>query len=200
MIRYLLIIALVTVATGSEARSLWSENSHFNYLLTDAHASRVGDILTIIVQEDNRAADSADSQGSRAHSMNSLLSMIWNNPVMGSLFGGPENAPGFSFNSSNSFNGASEVDRSNRFTTRISATVVKIDPVGNLLIEARKTMKIGEEVKTIVLSGKVRTRDIVRNTIVSSQIADAEISFLGEGTMSDYNSPRLLHRLFNLFF
>lgn len=182
------------------AKSLWSEDSPFNYLMSDANASKVGDILTIIVQEDNRANDTADGKGKRAQKINGVFSMIWNNPFMRKLFGGEENAPGIQWDSNNEFEGESGVDRANTFTSRVAATIVRIDPVGNYLLEARKSIRIGEERKTIVLSGKVRARDVVNNNVYSWQVSDAEISFLGEGTMSNMNNPTFFQKLFNFLF
>lgn len=192
--------ALTALSPATRARSLWTPDSKMNYLVTDANASRVGDILTILIEEDHSANDTADSQGNRKHNMDGLLSLLWNNPLMDKLFNGAANAPGFKYDSSNQFQGETAVDRSSRFNSRISATVVKIDPVGNYLIEARKTIRIGEEYKTIVLSGKVRPRDIINNTVFSWQVADAEISYIGDGTMTDYNKPAIISRLFNFLF
>lgn len=196
-----LALMMIFVAAGiSQARSLWSEQSPMNFLISGANATQIGDIVTIVVQENSTANDTADSEGSREHTMDGLLGLLFNNPLMDKLFNGPQNAPGFQWNSTNEFEGESEVGRSSQFSTRISATVVKVDPGGNMLLEARKTIKIGEETKTIVLTGKVRKRDVVNNQVFSWQVADAEISYLGEGTMSDYNSPRILSRLFNILF
>ncbi|MGC9329998.1 MAG: flagellar basal body L-ring protein FlgH [Candidatus Hinthialibacter sp.] len=187
-------------ADPANARSLWNEDSPFNSLLSDANASKVGDILTIIIQEDNRANDSADGEGLREQKVNGLFSMIWNNPLMRKAFGSEADAPGLQWESTNEFTGESEVDRANRFTSRVAASIVRVDPVGNFLIEARKTIRIGEERKTIVLSGKVRPRDIINNCIYSYQVADAEISFLGDGTMTDMSNPTFFQKLFNFLF
>lgn len=196
----LFIIALTAATPGADARSLWSTDSRLNYLVTDANASRVGDIVTIIVEEDHNANDSADAEGERSHEMTGLLSMFINNPIMDKLFGSPENAPGFTWNTDNSLEAGSQVGQSNTFNSRISATIVKVDPVGNYLVEARRTIRIGEERKTIVLSGKIRPRDIINNTVFSWQVADAEISYSGDGTYNDYNKPTIIQRLFNYLF
>ena len=145
-----------------------------NFLLTDANASGWCDILTIIVQEDHRANDSADGEGRREQEGRGILSMIFNNRFMQKVFGGADQSPEIGFQFRNEFSGESSVDRSSQFNSRISATVVKIDEAGNFLVEARKTIRIGEEYKSIVLSGKVRPRDIINNTILSYQIADAK--------------------------
>lgn len=202
MTRYFIFfICLTTVlAPTVGARSLWTEDSRLNFLVTDANASRVGDIVSIVVQEDHSANDTAESEGQRSHQMNGLLSLVFNNRFMNKVFGDAGDPPGFEFNSQNSLDGDSAVDQSNTFNSRISATIVKVDPVGNYLVEARRTIRIGEERKTIVLSGKIRPRDIINNTVFSWQVADAEISYLGSGTYSDFNKPTIVQRLFNFLF
>ncbi len=196
----IVLAATIFILAPVQAKSLWSEDSPFNYLMSDANASKVGDILTIIIEEDNRANDSADGQGTREQNINGVFSMIWNNPFMRKLFGNEADAPGLQWQSSNEFTGESAVDRANRFTSRVAATIVRIDPVGNYLIEARKTIRIGEERKTIVLSGKVRQRDVVNNNVYSWQVADAEISFLGDGTLNNMSNPTFFQKFFNFLF
>lgn len=190
---------LIGLSPASDARSLWSEDSPFNYMVIDGNASKVGDILTIVIQENNTANDTADSEAEREHTANGLFSMIFNNRFMNKVFGAG-NEPQLSFNSTNDFEGESEVDRSSQFSSRIAATIVKVDPVGNFLVEARKSIRIGEEHKTIILSGKVRPRDIVNNTVQSFQVADAEISYLGDGTITGMSNPTILQRLFGYLF
>ncbi len=202
MMRYASLFLVLTMAASlsANARSLWSDDSRLNYLVTDANASRVGDIVAIVVQEDHSANDTAESEGDREHQMDGLLSLVFNNRFMNKVFGNAGDPPGFRFNSTNSLEAESEVDQSNTFNSRISATIVKVDPIGNFLVEARRTIRIGEERKTIVLSGKIRPRDIINNTVFSWQVADAEISYLGSGTYSDYNKPTIIQRLFNFLF
>lgn len=195
-----LVGAIALTSGTASAKSLWSEDSPFNSLMSDANASRVGDILTIVIQEDNRANDSADGKGKREQKINGLFTTIWNNPFMRKVFGGESNAPALQWESNNEFNGESAVDRSNKFTSKVAATIVRVDPVGNYLIEARKSIRIGEERKTIILSGKVRMRDVINNNVYSWQVSDAEISFLGEGTMSNMNNPTFFQKLFNFLF
>ncbi len=201
MKRYFTLFAMIILLVPmADARSLWSDRSPFNSLLTDANASKVGDILTIIVQENNSANDNAESEASRTHVISTALDMIFNNRFMDKVFGGADQAPQFDWQTNNSFQGESEVDRSSQFNSRIAATVVRIDPAGNFLIEARKTLRIGKEHKTIILSGKIRPRDIINNQVFSYQVADAEISYLGDGHLTHYNNPNIIHRFLNFLF
>lgn len=204
MLRFSLIAILTITALGAttpaEAKSLWSDSSPFNYLVTDANAQKVGDILSIVIQEDNRANDSADGSGSREQSTNGILSMLWNNAVMRKLFGSEGTGPQVAAETSNDFQGESEVDRSSQFNSRIAATIVRIDVAGNYLVEARKTIRIGEERKTIVLSGKIRPRDLINNTVFSHQVADVEISYIGDGTLTKMNNPTFFQKFLHFLF
>lgn len=194
------ILVLMLVPQLGTARSLWTEDSRVNSLFTGANASKVGDIITIVVQENNQATDIADSEADRQHQFNGIFNVIFNNAFMNKVFGAGQQ-PQLNFNSSNNFAGETEVGRESTFATQIAATIVKVDQVGNYLVEARKTIRIGEEQKIIVLSGKIRPQDIsVDNTVNSQQVADAEISYLGNGSLTKMANPTFIQRLFNFIF
>ncbi len=196
-------IFVIAISLPTEARSLWTKESPVNSMLTGANASKVGEILTIVIQEDNRANDTADGEGKRSHQFSGILSSVWNASFMNKIFGGSDAAsvPTFQFDSQNNFKGETEVDRVSSFSSRIAATIVQIDEVGNYLIEARKTIRIGKEQKIIILSGKVRPRDISQdNSILSHQVADAEISYLGDGTVTKLSNPSIFQSFLNFLF
>ncbi len=198
--RVIAIALMILTAHAGQARSLWTEDSNVNSLYTGANASQVGDIITILVQENNQATDIADGEAEREHTFNGIFSVIFNNRFMNKVFGQGQ-APQLQFSSTNDFEGETEVERESTFATQIAATIVKIDQRGNYLIEARKTLRVGEEQKIIVLSGKVRPQDInVDNTINSTQVADAEISYLGSGALTKMANPSFIQKLFNFIF
>jgi flagellar L-ring protein precursor FlgH len=200
----IIMMGIFLVFTGAASgKSLWSDDSPINTMLTGANASKVGEILTIIIQEDNRANDTADGEAVRRQTFDGVFSTIFNNRFMSKVFGGSgnENAPAFKWNSTNDWRGETEVARESSFNSRVAATIVRIDEVGNYLIEARKTIRVGRENKSIILSGKVRPRDISQeNTIVSYQVADAEISYLGEGTITRLSNPSIFQSFLNFLF
>jgi flagellar L-ring protein precursor FlgH len=71
----------------------------------------------------------------------------------------------------------------------VSTRVVEVLPGGNLRIEGKKNLVVNREKTKITVSGIIRARDVTpRNTVLSSQIADAEISFQGTGPL--WNSQR----------
>ena len=175
-------------------------------MYTSGNASKVGDILTIVITENNRATEVADAESKRKSTLSGGISAFIKENIAGKLFGHKENStaidyPSFIFDGKNDFKGETEVERSDTFTARVAAKIVMIDDNGNFLIEARKTINIGEETKSIVMSGSVRPNDITaENTVLSTQIADAQISYEGGGPITGMANPGIFTRALRFFF
>ena len=91
-----------------------------------------------------------------------------------------------------------EVEHTESFEARITARVIEILPNGNLVIEARKTVSIGEEESTLIFTGEVRREDVADdNTVDSDRVADAPIVYQGRGVVTDANRRGWLARLFD---
>jgi flagellar L-ring protein precursor FlgH len=100
------------------------------------------------------------------------------------------------------FKGDGEYERKDRFTARITATVLEVKPNGTLLLEARKSVKSNDEESEIVLSGVCRPDDIsANNTIQSSQLANLTLSVQNAGDVKRAGTkgliPRVLETIFN---
>lgn len=205
-IMFLVFIAVLAFWVGSvHGQSLWSQPSSFNTMYTSGYASRVGDILTIIIAENNRATEVADAEAKRKTSLSGKLSGFIKERIAGKLFGHKKDKsidfPEFILDGKNDFKGETELERSNTFTARVAAKIVMVDDNGNFLIEARKTINIGKETKSIVMSGTVRPNDITsENTVLSTQIADAQISYEGGGPVTNMANPGVFTRLLTIFF
>jgi flagellar L-ring protein precursor FlgH len=92
--------------------------------------------------------------------------------------------------------GKGSIDRSDRLTAQIPARVVKVLDNGNLVIEGRRAVLVNDETQTATISGVVRPQDITgANTVLSSQIADAEVQVVGSGVLSEAQRPGILYRL-----
>jgi flagellar L-ring protein precursor FlgH len=93
-------------------------------------------------------------------------------------------------NASSKFDGSGSTTRKENLNATISAKVVEILPNGNFQIEGRRNVKVNDEDQVIFVEGTVRPRDInTDNTINSSYIADARITYGGKGIISDRQSP-----------
>ncbi|MFH1739675.1 MAG: flagellar basal body L-ring protein FlgH [bacterium] len=200
-----LAISLIFQCDAACGKSLWDPAASVNKLYTAGNASNVGDILTIIITENNRATEVADAEAKRKSTMSGKIGAFFKENIAGKLFGHKKDKsidyPEFIFDGQNDFKGETEVERSDTFSARVAAKIVMVDDNGNFLIEARKTINIGKETKSIVLSGSVRPNDITaENTVQSTQIADAQISYEGGGPITGMANPGVFTKLLSFFF
>lgn len=94
------------------------------------------------------------------------------------------------------FEGDGEYERTDRFTDRITATVIDVKPNGVLVLEARRFTATDEETKTLIISGHCRTDDVTeQNTIQSNQLADLRLVVEHEGNVREANRKGPLTRL-----
>ena len=94
--------------------------------------------------------------------------------------------PNLDAKSSNSHKGSGTTTRNGTLTATISATIKEILPSGNYLIEGKRQVNINNEEQILILTGQVRPEDInFDNTISSKLIAEASISYSGQGVIAD---------------
>jgi len=162
-------------------------------LFEDLRARQTGDILTVVLAEATDAAKSSDT------SVDKSSSTTIDNPLLaGKLrtFNG-DNTLEFGLNSGNTFGGESASNQSNSLNGSITVTVAKVLPGGNLYVQGEKWIEINQGNEYIRLRGIVRPVDILSdNTILSTQVADARISYSGTGATADANRMGWLSRFF----
>ncbi|MBL4709532.1 MAG: flagellar basal body L-ring protein FlgH, partial [Flavobacteriales bacterium] len=104
---------------------------------------------------------------------------------------------GFDIDSENEFEGEGKSNQSNKLSGSISVTVSAVLPNGNLLVQGEKWIQINQGSEFIRLKGIVRPADIsANNTVQSTQIADAKISYGGKGALADANVSGWMVRFF----
>ena len=95
----------------------------------------------------------------------------------------------------NSFNGTGSTSRGDSMTAYITAKVIDVKPNGSLYIMGTREIRVNSETQIIALSGLIRPTDISPdNTMLSSNIADLKIDYLGTGAISDKQRPGWLSR------
>jgi len=151
-------------------------------LFEDHTARRIGDILTVRLDEDTRARKIADLDASKRNSTSVTAPNIMGmDPSM--LFGKDLSA---TLASEHDFQGEGEANQSNSLMGDISVTVVDVFPNGNLRIRGEKRVTLNDGSEYIRLSGIVRPIDIdASNTIPSTKVADATIMYTGDGSVAD---------------
>ncbi len=178
--------------------SLWSDKSPF--LFIDRRASRVGDIITILISETSSGSKNASTEVERESSLTAALSALLGYEeaikARNSRFN-PDTA--LSASTTNTFESDASTSRSGQLTATISAKVVEVLPNGNMAIEGRREITVNEEEQIIKLSGIIRPEDIGPNNTVESQfIANAKILYTGEGVIGDKQRPGWFTRIFDI--
>ncbi|MFN3578947.1 MAG: flagellar basal body L-ring protein FlgH [Pseudomonas sp.] len=161
-------------------------------LYGDRKAHRVGDIITITLQERTAARKSADNEISK----NSSTQMA--NP---SLFGRPLSVGGtglgVGISGDRTFNGDSEANQSNSLTGSITVTVAEVLPNGILRVRGEKWITLNNGDELIRISGLVRGDDVGQdNTVPSTRVADARIAYSGTGAFANASQPGWLSQFF----
>ncbi|MDR2639073.1 MAG: flagellar basal body L-ring protein FlgH [Helicobacteraceae bacterium] len=158
-----------------------------NPLFSDRKAMRVNDIVTVLINERSQSSSSANRQLNRSQESEfapgaiSYAGTSKNGEKVANRVNG---AIGFGFksDSSSQFSGGGTATRTENFITTISARIIKVMQNGNYFIEGRREIMLENEKQIIQISGVVRPDDIMQNnTINSSYIADAKISYRTEG-------------------
>lgn len=174
----------------TEQSSLWTAQR--NSLLGDHRASMRGDILTVVVQINDQATMNDSTGRSRTASDKMGVPSLFGIPqrLDTALPDGATSASLVSTNSATTFAGTGNVARNEKVTLRLAATVVEELPNGVLRIEGQQQVRVNNEMRDLIVSGYVRPDDISRqNEITYDKIADAQISYGGQGVLTDVQQP-----------
>lgn len=169
-------------------------------LFEDIRPRRVGDIITVMLVERTNASKSASTSTSKDNSVDIANPTLFGNPLsfgVGPLGSNPRTLEN-NLESSKTFDGTGESAQSNQLTGNITAVVTEVLPNGYLRIYGEKMISINQGDEHITLSGIVRPADILAdNTISSTLIAGAEISYGGTGVVADTSDMGWLGKFFN---
>ena len=168
-------------ATKANNGAIYSTSSP-GLFSSDKRAHQVGDILTVQLNETFSSTKSVTSQSAKEDLIGAEVGPTG---ILKNFAG-----LGGSVSKSNSFKGSGSASQSNSLTGFISATVVKVYPNGNLEIKGQKRLRLTDGSEYIRLAGIVRPQDISSsNTVSSNLIAEAQIEYVGSGTLSNESSP-----------
>lgn len=157
-------------------------------LFEDLKARRVGDILTIVLDERTNAEKKADTSVDKG-----AESAIGVPKLFGQAIPELEN----SVSSGHKFETEGDSKQSNKLEGSITVTVAQVLPNGNLVVQGEKWITINQGEEFIRLRGIVRPLDIgPDNTISSTKVADAQILYSGRGTLARANQPGWLTEFF----
>jgi flagellar L-ring protein FlgH len=157
-------------------------------------ARNIGDTLTIRLEESTNAEKSATTTAGKASTAAMTGPTILGRPV---TVNGTPILEG-SMDNKTSFSGNGNSKQSNALDGAISVTVAKRFPNGNMLVRGQKWITINTGREFVRVEGIVRPADIAPdNSVVSWKVADAYISYGGQGTVANASKPGWLYRFFN---
>jgi len=163
--------------------SLWPADDRV-FFYADKKALRVGDIITVRIIESAQASNTADTDLSRTSSANASLSAFFGKKKFLNLFKVGDDL--LTTSSENSHKGAGSTTRSGELTAVMTAMVREVLPNGNLVVRGTREVLVNHEQQFITLTGIVRPQDVSRDNIVlSTQLADANITIGGLGVVAD---------------
>ncbi|AOU98484.1 flagellar basal body L-ring protein [Acidihalobacter yilgarnensis] len=163
-------------------------------LFEDQRARHVGDILTVILNESTNANKSADTATSRDTSINVSAPTVLG---AGVTYNG-KSLLSAGLASKNAFAGKGSSTQSNQLSGTISVTVAQVLSNGNLIVQGEKWIALNQGREYVRFRGIVRSADITPlDTVLSTQVANAEIAYGGRGVLNDANREGWLAKFFN---
>ncbi|AZZ75038.1 Flagellar L-ring protein [Pseudomonas fluorescens] len=167
-------------------------------LYSDRKAFRVGDIITITLNERTQASKNANSQMDKNSDnkvgLTSLFgsSLTTNNPI-----GGNDLSLNAGYSADRSTKGDAKSGQSNSLTGSITVTVADVLPNGIIAVRGEKWLTLNTGDELVRIAGLVRADDIATdNTVSSTRVADARITYSGTGAFADTSQPGWFDRFF----
>jgi flagellar L-ring protein precursor FlgH len=163
-------------------------------LFSDHRARDVGDLLTIVLSE----TTAAQTRAATTTKKDSKIDMA--NPTIAGkspTFRGRD-ILNSEIDANRDFTGTGDSSQSNSLNGNLTVTVIRRLGNGNLVVRGQKNLRLNQGNEFVEVEGVVREVDITReNTVPSSLVADARISYNGRGTLSQTNQMGALARFFN---
>ncbi|MCH8501035.1 MAG: flagellar basal body L-ring protein FlgH [Aliidiomarina sp.] len=171
--------------------SIFQPQRGFAPLFEDRRPRMSGDIITILLEEQVSASKSSQTSASRSSNMAVDLAQLPD--VLERLA-----ELGFNVGSETNFLGQGAASANNRFQGTITVSVLEILPNGNLRVRGEKHIAINQGAEYIRFSGVVNPRAIsAQNTVLSTQVADARIEYIGDGYVHGAQRMGWMQRFFN---
>jgi len=177
-----LVLLGATSAASAGTGSLWPAGGIERGMTADRRAANRGDILTVLVAETANATTAQTKSSNRESSINDAITQF----VFSKGLSHAGEMPSISLGGKSNYSGGGQVNNSQSLTARAAVLVTDVLPNGTLVVEGTRRITFSGETQYVVLHGLVRPDDISSfNTVLSSNVADARVEFVSEGSLTD---------------
>jgi len=186
----------VAASKGSLVPASKPAAATYKGLFEERRAVRVGDTLTVMLNETTRASKDIGTNARRMSSngVNAGFNMSTGTAATPTSING-----GLNTNGNTNFDSKGGSSASNQFLGTITVTVLEVLPNGNLSVAGEKRLAVGHEEEVIRFGGVVSPATLQGNSVLSSQVADARIEYRGLGITDQIQNPGVLTKLFSKF-
>src|ERR1700691_5334317 len=151
-----LALLLFSVQFGNlVADSLWQQGAS-RAMFTDKKAQAIGDILTIIIQENNGATRQNNTTTSKKASVNAAIASLLYSPSVSGLLTKKGTLPALNYTSDTEFNGGGSINNNETITAQVSVKVVDVLPNGNMVVEGTLRTAFSGEKKAAAVAATCR--------------------------------------------
>lgn len=174
----ILLTVSLTLAGAARAQNVYVRSGAHIAAMADLRARTVGDVLTILIQEQHSVKNEEKTERKQDSSLAARLETF---TLSDKAF--PANVlPNASIKKEQDFTGESKQNTGSEVRASIAVMVIDVQPNGNLVVAGQRTVTVNDETKTLRVSGIVRAIDVTtQNTVTSAQVADARVAICGEG-------------------
>lgn len=188
-------------ASVRQKNSLWASDRQTFF--EDQRADEVGDILTVVIDIQDKAELDNETERTRSSSesagLNSLLG--YELDLAQVLPEAVDNTDLVDGGADSSHTGSGTIDREEKIELKLAAIVTQVLPNGNLVIQGRQEVRVNFEKRILELAGVIRSQDIsIDNTIPYDRIAEARIAYGGKGQITDVQQPRYGQQVYDVLF
>jgi flagellar L-ring protein precursor FlgH len=175
-------LAFTCFGLPATAEDLYSRES-YDALAADHRALRVGDNLTVVVTEITSSTTDARTTADKDGTVSGSATLH-------------QRQQQAAFNLNETFNGGGTIERSGKLLARLTVVVQSVENDGNLRVKGEQNIVVNGDKQKLILEGRVRQQDVAAdNTVMSSRLSEAKISYTGNGVLSEKQRQGLLTRI-----
>lgn len=189
---------LASAELAASAGSLWNNGyRESRNMFSDRRAGAIGDIVTITVSENTQVTASQRLSSDRNNALNDEIGQILYSSAVSRNFTRGGEMPAMNWGGQNQYSGGGEINNRHNLNARAAVLITDRLPNGNLVVEGVRTVIFSNEETNVYIRGVIRPDDIRSdNTILSSNIAHAQVEFISEGSISDTRRKGWLTRIY----